>query len=403
MLDFSPRDRLLRVPSSGVKVKSVVDRILILGGSGRIGNSVAADLARTHAELTLTSRKSEFQAPSDRYRVLSCDVNDGDRLREIIPSFDLVVHCAGPFVQRDATVLKTCIESGVNYVDVSDSPEFTQKALAYDELAKQAGVTAVINSGIFPGISNSMVRLGVEQLDPQIDRIHLSYAVSGSGGAGLTVLRTTFLGLQKPLQAWIDGNWQAIPPYSDREVIAFPDPYNRVGVYWFDVPETLTLPASFPVKTVITKFGSVPDFYNYLTWAIARFLPTQWLQNSRAIEFLSRVSYNMTRVTDKFTGIGVAICARVEGTQNGKPTHCRVSLVLENTATAAGAGTGSIAQLMLSGQLAQPGVNPVERVLPTWQFEAAMQSRGIEIQWELVTAKVASGESLGTEPNRASE
>lgn len=372
----------------------MVDRILILGGSGRIGNSVAAALAQTHAELTLTSRHPEFQPPSDRYRVLWCDVNDGDRLLQTLPSYDLVIDCAGPFLLRDATVLKTCIASGVNYLDVSDSPEFTQKALAYHELAQQAGVTAIINSGIFPGISNSMVRLGVEQLDPGLDRIHLSYAVSGSGGAGLTVLRTTFLGLQKPLSAWLDGAWQAIQPYSDREVIAFRAPYNRVGVYWFDVPETLTLPTSFPVKTVITKFGSVPDFYNYLTWAIARFLPTQWLQNPRAIEFLSRVSYKMTQFTDRFTGIGVAICARVDGTHNGNPAHCRVSLVLENTATAAGWGTGSIAELMLSGQLTQPGVNPVERVLSTAQFEAAMQSRGIDIQWELVSEKVASGESL---------
>lgn len=358
----------------------MADRILILGGSGRIGNCVAADIAaHTHAEITLTSRNPGFQPPSDRYLVQCCHVNDTAGLQDLIPAYDLVIHCAGPFLHRDASVLKICIECGVNYLDVSDSPEFTQKALGYHELAIKAGVTAIINSGIFPGISNSMVRQGVEQLD-EVDQIHLSYAVSGSGGAGITVLRTTFLGLQKSLNAWIEGNWRSVKPYSDREMVEFPPPYNRVGVYWFDVPETLTLPESFPVKTVVTKFGSVPDFYNYLTWVIARFTPSRWLQNPTAIEFLSRVSYKMTQFTDRFTGIGVAICARVEGKKNGKIAQCCSRLVLENTAIAAGAGTGSIAEFMLSGQLNQPGVYPVERVLSTSLFEAAMESRGIQIQ-----------------------
>ncbi|MGB3237112.1 MAG: saccharopine dehydrogenase NADP-binding domain-containing protein [Geitlerinemataceae cyanobacterium] len=359
------------------------DRILVLGGSGRIGNCVAADIAaHTGAEITLTSRDRNFQPPDDRYLVQYCDINQTDRLPELIANYNLVIHCAGPFLHRDARVLGTCIECGVNYLDVSDSPEFTQKALAYHPFAIEAGVTAIINSGIFPGISNSMVRQGVEQLDGEIDRIHLSYVVSGSGGAGITVLRTTFLGLQKPLNAWIEGQWRSIQPYSDREMVEFPAPYNRVGVYWFDVPETLTLAESFPVQTVVTKFGSVPDFYNYLTWAIARFAPSRWLENPQLVEFLSRVSYGMTQFTDKFTGIGVAICARAEGKKEGKLAQYSSRLVLENTAIAAGAGTGSIAELMLSGQLNQPGVSPVERVLPTSLFEWAMQSRGINIESE---------------------
>lgn len=363
----------------------MVDRILILGGSGRIGNCVAADIAaHTRAEITLTSRNPNFKPSSHRYLVQCCDVNDTACLQGVIPAYDLVIHCAGPFVHRDARVLKTCIECGVNYLDVSDSPEFTQKALAYHKLAIESGVTAIINSGIFPGISNSLVRQGVEQLD-EVDRIHLSYAVSGSGGAGVTVLRTTFLGLQKPLNAWIEGSWRSVQPYSDREMVEFPPPYNRVGVYWFDVPETLTLPDSFPVQTVVTKFGSVPDFYNYLTWAIARFTPSRWLQNPKAIEFLSRVSYTMTQLTDKLTGIGVAICARVEGKKDEKIAQYSSRLVLENTAIAAGAGTGSIAELMLRGQLNKPGVHPVERVLPTPLFEAAMHSRGIRIQSKLIS------------------
>ncbi|NEO90928.1 MAG: saccharopine dehydrogenase, partial [Moorea sp. SIO3G5] len=55
------------------------------------------------------------------------------------------------------------------------------------------------------------------------------------------------------------------------------------------------------------------------------------------------------------------------------------TLVHENTAVAAGVGTGSIAELMLTGQLNKPGVWPVEQALSTPLFEQTIQSRGLEI------------------------
>ena len=274
--------------------------------------------------------------------------------------------------------METCIECGVNYVDVSDHRSFYQKAVKYRERAIASGITAILNTGIFPGISNSMVKQGVEQFDkPQ--KIHLSYVVAGSGGAGLTVMRTTFLGLKNKFSAWIDGEWREISPYSQREVIEFPQPYGKTGVYWFDVPETYTFANSFPVDTVITKFGSIPDWYNHLTWITAHIFPEAWVTTPKGIEFFSQVSYAMTKVTDRFSGIGVAMRAEVTGIKEGQTdTYCS-TMVHEDTAIAAGAGTGTIAQFILDGKLAKPGIHPVEQALSTELFIEAMNSRQIEI------------------------
>ncbi|MCA1993685.1 MAG: saccharopine dehydrogenase NADP-binding domain-containing protein, partial [Coleofasciculus sp. S288] len=320
------------------------------------------------------------QEAEPQVQFLALDLADKEGLRNAIASHNLVIHCAGPFLYRDTGVLKTCIEQGVNYLDVSDNRAFTRNALACRDEAAAAGVTAIINTGIFPGISNSMVRHDVEQLD-EAERIHLSYVVSGSGGAGVTVMRTTFLGLQQPFEAWLDNQWQRVKPYSQRETIQFPPPYGKTGVYWFDMPEAFTLVDSFPVKTVITKFGSVPDFYNHLTWMAAHVFPPFWLKNPAVIEFLAHVSHKMTATTDQFSGIGVAIRSEVTGYKAGKPATAYSTLVHENTAVSAGAGTGSLAELMLAGKLDKPGVWPVEQALSTELFEQTMQSRGIEIQF----------------------
>ena len=353
-------------------------KVLVIGGCGRIGNSVAQDIANhTDAEVTITSRNSQQQVKPP-FKFLTLDLAARDQLEKAIASKDLVVHCAGPFHHRDGRVLETCIASKVDYLDVSDHRSFYERVINHKDKAIAQGVTAILNTGIFPGISNCMTKQGIEQFE-QPKKIHLSYVVAGSGGAGLTVMRTTFLGLRNKFAAWIDGKWQDLLPYTEREVIEFPQPYGKTGVYWFDVPETYTFADSFPVETVITKFGSIPDWYNHLTWITAHIFPEAWVTSPKGIEFFSRVSYLMTNVTDRFSGIGVAMRVSITGETAGKPqTHC-ATMVHSNTAIAAGAGTGAIAQLILEDKLKQPGIYPVEQALSTKLFLEAMASRQIEI------------------------
>ncbi len=361
-----------------------MQRVLILGGSGRIGRSVAADLMiHTGAQITITGRNVETGSQAadslgPRVQFLGLDLADLVGLKAAIAAADLVIHCAGPFHYRDAQVLQACIQERVNYLDVSDHRSFSAKCLAERAAAASAGITAVIHAGVFPGISNSMVRQAVEQLDCA-ERIHLSYIVAGSGGAGITVMRTTFLGLQHPFEVWKEGQWQVVQPYSEPETVEFPAPYGRAQVYWFDMPEAFTLPQTFPAQTVITKFGSIPNLYSRLTWLAAHWFPKPLLQHPGMIEFLAHVSHHMTRVTDRLSGIGVAIRLEASGQKDGLPARVRSTLVQPDTAIAAGYGAGSIAQLVLAGQLQKPGVWPVEEVLPTSLFEQSMAARGVKI------------------------
>ncbi|MEM8677476.1 MAG: saccharopine dehydrogenase NADP-binding domain-containing protein [Cyanobacteria bacterium P01_G01_bin.67] len=356
-------------------------KVLVIGGCGRIGNSVAQDIiSHNDAEVTITSRQP--RSPQAPFKFLALDLNDLQQLHQAIAEQDLIIHCAGPFHHRDGRVLATCINLGINYLDVSDHRSFYQRVIKYQDQAIAQGVTAILNTGIFPGISNSMVKQGIEQFDlPQ--KIHLSYVVAGSGGAGLTVMRTTFLGLRNKFAAWIEGKWQDILPYTEREVIEFPSPYGKTGVYWFDVPETFTFANSFPVDTVITKFGSIPDWYNHLTWITAHVFPEAWVTSPKGIEFFSQVSYAMTKVTDRFSGTGVAMRAEITGI-NAEEPHIYCSTILHrDTAIAAGAGTGAIAQLVLEGKLKQPGIYPVEQALSTELFLKIMGDRQFEIEIEM--------------------
>lgn len=349
--------------------------VLVIGGTGHIGYCIAKDIQKqTQAEVTITGRDVAF---TGNFPFLSLDLNHQNQLQNIIADFDLVVHGAGPFHKRDGRVLKGCIEQGVNYIDVSDHRSFHFQVAGYHEPATQAGVTAVLHTGVFPGISNLMAREGVEALDTT-ESIHLNYVVAGSGGAGLTVMRTTFLGVQSPFSAWINGQWQDVLPYSEPEIINFPH-YGEAGVYWFDVAETYTLAQSFPVATVVTKFGSIPNFYNDLTGIVAQRVPKSVLQNPMVIEGLSKMGLAMARVTDIWSGVGIAVSVDVKGHRDGNQHHYRLQFYHEHTAIAAGMGAGSIAQLLLNQDLVQPGVWSVEQAVTIPLFRQMMEQRGIKI------------------------
>lgn len=360
-------------------------KVLILGGCGRIGSSVALDiLTHTQAQVTVTGRaKTSVISPllesfGSRLQYLSVDLADRSGLAAAITPVDLVVHCAGPFRQRDTLVLETCISQGINYVDVSDDRVFTQAALANGSVAEAAGVTAVINTGVFPGISNSMVRQGVEQFDTP-EAVHISYVVAGSGGAGITVMRTTFLNIQHPFEAWIDSQWQQVKPYTDRETIDFPAPFGQANVYWFDMPESFTLTQTFPVKTVTTKFGTFPDFYNKLTWITAHWFPRRLMQQPKFIETLAHVSHRMASITDRFSGVGVAMRVDVTGQSKGKAARYSSTFVHDSAAIATGLGAGSVSQFILSEQIKKPGVWPIEQAVTTSLFEKMLESRKISV------------------------
>ena len=389
---------------------STAPQVLILGGCGRIGASVALDmLHHTQADLCLASRHPQCPALladfAHRIQLLSLDLTDAEAVEGAIgcsgakglqsrpDGFDLVIHCAGPFRQRDLGVLRACIAAGVNYLDVSDSPDYVREALALKDEAIAANITVIVSTGVFPGLSNSMARLAAEQFE-RLDDLQLNYVVAGSGGAGKTVMRTTFLELQTPFPAWIDGQWQEVLPYSDREQVEFLPPYGKSSVYWFSTSEAATLPKSFACNNVVTKFGSLPHLYNVLTGAMTWKPLEKWLQNPVVVEELATVSYAMTQVSDRFSGVGLAMQVVATGipkvgnlpnalAEADSRACFQIDFCHENTAIAAGQGTGMVAADLLMGRLQKPGVWPVEQAVPTSLFLEALAPRSLEIaqQW----------------------
>ncbi len=140
---------------------------VIVLGAGMVGSVMAADLASDFRITIADSRQSSLDAAVARsgklgLRItpLQVDLSDAATLKKAVASFDLVVGALSSRIGFG--VLRAVIEAGKNYCDISF---FAQNALDLDALAKEHHVTAVVDCGVAPGMSNMICGAEVAEFE----------------------------------------------------------------------------------------------------------------------------------------------------------------------------------------------------------------------------------------------
>ncbi|RVX20420.1 hypothetical protein CK203_004593 [Vitis vinifera] len=149
---------------------------------------------------------------------------------------DLVIHTAGPFQQAEkCTVLEAAIETKTAYVDVCDDTTYAWRAKSLLEKALSANVPAITTGGIYPGVSNVMaaelVRVARSESQGKPERLRFYYYTAGTGGAGPTILATSFLLLGEEVVAYNKGEKIKLKPYSGMLNIDFGKGIGKRDVY----------------------------------------------------------------------------------------------------------------------------------------------------------------------------
>jgi saccharopine dehydrogenase-like NADP-dependent oxidoreductase len=138
-------------------------RITVLG-AGMVGSAIARDLAADPAfTVTAVDRDADALArlrAHAQVETRQADLSDTTAVGELASAADLVV-CAVPGFLGFRT-LQAIIGAGRNVVDISF---FAEDALTLDGLARERGVTAVVDCGVAPGLCNIMAGRAVGLLD----------------------------------------------------------------------------------------------------------------------------------------------------------------------------------------------------------------------------------------------
>jgi saccharopine dehydrogenase-like NADP-dependent oxidoreductase len=135
-----------------------------------VGSVMAVDLAEDEQfEVTLADVSGDAleaagarasRRGTARITMLEADCSDAETVRRIVEPYDVVL---GALASRIGyQTLRAVIEARRPYCDICFMPE---DAWELDELAREHGVTAVVDCGVAPGMSNMLAASGADRLD----------------------------------------------------------------------------------------------------------------------------------------------------------------------------------------------------------------------------------------------
>lgn len=129
--------------------------VIVLGG-GRVGGAIAKDLASDPGvKVTVADKDPKILtrlSAEASIGTMRSDLSDPQKVKSLVKEHDLVVGAVPGFLGFRA--MRAVLEAGKSYCDISFFPE---DALQMDHLAKEKGVTALVDCGVAPGLSNMIV------------------------------------------------------------------------------------------------------------------------------------------------------------------------------------------------------------------------------------------------------
>ena len=337
-------------------------RVCVVGGSGRVGGSCVSSLLRRKGDIlskvTVVGRSrdnfNEFIRRNSKNSVElknkvsfdSIDISDAPTMRQYISTnkFDLVVNTAGPFQGLDDNeLLKCCLASGTNYIDVCDDIELSRQCRSeeYQLLAKEGNAIGIISAGIWPGVSSLLAKNlinSAKKKNLDVDECRFTFFTAGSGGAGETILTATFLLLGEDVLAYENGKATYSFPGTKTLVADFGPEIGPRKVANLNLIECESCFVSNlgTVKNVSTYFGTAPGFWNDL-FVLMTLFPKKLLQNRYNIIFIahlvsypSYLTYSLMhrKLMQKFAALSLPLVRLVDllvGSKNGIRVDIRTS------------------------------------------------------------------------------
>ncbi|KAA8549813.1 hypothetical protein F0562_001497 [Nyssa sinensis] len=339
-------------------------RVLILGGTGRVGGSTAIALSKLCPELQIVVGGRDREKGAAMVAMLrknskfaEVNIDDVKSLEAALNDVDLVVHTAGPFQQAEkCAVLEAAIETKTAYLDVCDDTSYAWRAKSYKNKALEANIPAITTGGIYPGVSNVMaaelVRAARSESKGMPQRLRFYYYTAGSGGAGPTILATSFLLLGEDVVAYNKGEKIKLKPYSGMLNIDFGKGIGKRDVYLLNLPEVRSAHEVLGIPTVSARFGTAPFFWNWGMTAMTSLLPAEFLRDRNKVQQLVQLFDPLVRAVDGIAGERVSMRVDLE-CSDGRNTIAIFSH--RKLSVSVGTSTAAFALSILEGTT-QPGV-----------------------------------------------
>lgn len=138
-----------------------MNKILVLG-AGMVGSAIVKDLAKDNAVIVIDINEENLKKFSgiNSIRTIKGDLSDKEIIKKNSEDVALVISAVPGFMGY--RTLEKIIDCGKNIVDISF---FDEDPFRLDEAAKRNNITAVVDCGIAPGLSNIILGYHNSQME----------------------------------------------------------------------------------------------------------------------------------------------------------------------------------------------------------------------------------------------
>lgn len=373
-----------------------MSKITVLGGCGAIGTWASRTVARDDYFDEVVIAENRYEAACAlaeeidpaKVSAVEVDANDIDSIKRVIKGSSVVLNCIGPYYRYGPPILKAVIESGIDYADVCDDLDATEKMLEMDEMAARAGVSALIGMGNSPGLANVLALYCTQTMLSQVDSVDIYHIHGGEPAEGGAVIKHRIHAMVSDIPLFVDGEFVHVRMLEESgtsfaEDVEFRD-VGTYTVYPYPHPETITLPKHLAgIKRVTNKGAVLPtNYFNFTMDTVRLGLATEeplLVQGREVTPIEFEVAYILARrqaLLDEAGVTGPSGCLKVvvKGTKDGA-SHTYV-FSMSSTGAGAGEGTGipgGIGAILIGkGSITRKGVFPPEAAVdPSEMIEIA--------------------------------
>lgn len=216
---------------------------MIYGANGYTGELIAREAVECGLRPILAGRSKEKIEPLARELGLECrafslesiesasndpspspslEYKGGGFESELRPleGVELVLHCAGPFSQTSAPMIKACLAAGCHYLDITGEISVLEHTLERTQADQARAVGVVLCSGVgFDVVPTDCVALKLKELLP--DATHLSLGFETDSAASPGTLKTAIESLGNGVLCTRDCNIVKMPSTETQREIDF--------------------------------------------------------------------------------------------------------------------------------------------------------------------------------------
>lgn len=209
---------------------------LLYGANGYTATLIIPQAKRLGMKPILAGRSAEkMKALGEKHQLpwRAFDLNSSGAVKEGLKGVDLVLHCAGPFEDTAAPMVKGCLEAKAHYLDITGEIGVFEALAKQSEAAKKAGICLLPGVGFDVVPSDCLLKTVSEKL-PEATELELGIWPRGGISPGTT--KTMLRGL--PRGNWVrrQGKLKPVPLGTPSKTISFlGKDVHTVAIPWGDL------------------------------------------------------------------------------------------------------------------------------------------------------------------------